>query len=177
MTRTSWERVDLLFRFLLTGLKAFVLGFALWYLLLAINASIFLLEIPRHMDERVYGPFHFFRSTWGLGVIYGSTFFFATMLVARSRRSCCPALAAFIAYAVFVIISLPQPILNNSDFGYFLLPLLTAPVGGWLGVAFLDDWTAERRFVRFRQCKTRLLGIFSNLKSQIDRLRQEACWK
>lgn len=43
-----------------------------------------------------------------------------------------------------------------------------------LEVAFLDGWTAERGFVRFLQCKTRLLGIFSNLKSQIARATEAA---
>jgi hypothetical protein len=134
MTRASWERIDVLFRFLVTGGKALAFGLALWFLLLAVSASVWLIETPGRMDHRIHWLFRWFHSGWGLGIIYGSSFFFAAMLSARSHWSCYPALAAFLAYAIFVLIVLPdQPPSPESDFWCFLTPLLTAPAGGWLG--------------------------------------------
>jgi hypothetical protein len=108
MTRTSWERIDVLFRFLVTGLKALLFGLALWYLLLAVSVFVSAVDSSRHIHRHWYWPFYLFRSDWGLGLVYGGVFFFAAMLASRSRRSCCPALAAFIAYALFVVIALPR---------------------------------------------------------------------
>ncbi len=132
MTRTSWERIDLLHRFLATGIKALVFGLAFWFLLLAISAFDSAIDPERHIHRLWHWPFSFFRSDWGLGLVYGGVFFFAAILASRSRWSCCPALAAFLAYAIFVVIAMPDP-MPVEDGYFFLLPLLTAPAGGWLG--------------------------------------------
>jgi hypothetical protein len=41
MTRTNWKRIDVLFRFFVTGGKALLLGLAFWYLLLAVTVVVF----------------------------------------------------------------------------------------------------------------------------------------
>jgi hypothetical protein len=134
MTRTSWERIDVLYRFLVTGIKALVFGLVFWFLLLAVNALLFFGQISWRMHQPTYWSFSIFRSEWGFGLVYGGVFFFAAMLAARSRWSCCPALASFMTYAIFVVIVLPDPSPpSESDFWCFLTPLLTAPAGGWLG--------------------------------------------
>lgn len=73
---------------------------------------------------------------WGLGLVYGSTFFIAALTASLWRWSCRPGLAAFVAYALFLLFYLSSVEWKNDhlvDRLVLLTPLFTAPLGGVVG--------------------------------------------
>ena len=80
--------------------------------------------------------FSILGAPWGLGLVYVMAFFLSAFLAGRRRWSCRPGLAAFVAYAGYLLFYLPglerrDP--HAADIIILLIPLLTAPLGGLAG--------------------------------------------
>jgi len=82
MTRTNWKRIDVLFRFFVTGGKALLLGLAFWYLLLAVTVVVFEFDIRRISR---YRPIWFFGTNACLGLAYAFMFFLGSLLARISH--------------------------------------------------------------------------------------------
>jgi hypothetical protein len=118
-------------RMLATGIVSLLGGFALWFAFLGCDAAVFTLRVSKH--TRIQGVF---ASDWCVTVGYGVAFFIAAFLVARCRWSCRPAIAAPVAYAVFLAVYLPSLNWSRRDpleAVLLAIPLITSAIGGFIG--------------------------------------------
>jgi hypothetical protein len=137
MTRTNWLRIEVSFNFLTTGILALVYGFLIWVLPLSVSAAVILFDTPPRQNHMPWAPFGWFHSGWAVATVYGSAFFFGSIFAARSKWSQHPALAAFSSYAIFILLYLPNWQVADSKAWCVYAPLITAPLGGWVGTRFL----------------------------------------
>ena len=134
--RANWTRIHGLFCFFITAGGSLLFGLILWFVVLAADVLLGFDQISRHMHQSGYRMFSILGAPLGLGLVYGSTFFIAALTASLWRWSCRPGLAAFVAYAAYLLFYLPSLEWRDAHAGDLLIlltPLLTAPLGGLAG--------------------------------------------
>src|SRR5690349_2698109 len=92
---------------LITGGLFLVVGFAFWFVCVAVDSVSFFGQVSRHMHQLPFRSSSFFGSSGSAGVGYAVSFFLAAFIVARPRWGYRPALSSFVAYAAFLAFYLP----------------------------------------------------------------------
>lgn len=148
LSRANWTRIHGLFCFFITAGGSLLFGLILWFVVLAADLLLGFDQVSRHMHQSGYRMFSILGAPWGLGLVYGMAFFLAAFLAGRWRWSCRPGLAAFVAYAAYLLFCLPGFEWRDAHAGDFLIlltPLLTAPLGGLAGYSLFAK-TCDRQW-------------------------------
>ncbi len=121
---------------MIAGAMFLITGFAIWFIFLAVMAFLSVLEVSRHMHQAGFHLIQPVSIDWFVALGYGGAFFLAAAAVARSRWSCRPSMASFVAYAAYLMAYLPHLDWtrgSSSDSFILFVPLITAPLGGLIG--------------------------------------------
>ena len=124
---------------LITGVMFLIAGFVIWFLFLGVALVLPFLKSSRHTHQAAHDTTQFISLDWLLGLGYAGAFFLAAMVVARSRWSYRPGMAALIGYAAFLMVYLPVVDWTRASFFdtiCLLTPLVSGLLGGLLGERF-----------------------------------------